>query len=101
MASIFDSELRILDAETDGPFIIATGDNSDLAEIFHRDTATVSISRDEALKAARLFCNATDLAMCLEALVDAVCSDSDFRQQCCGQLEQAQKVLSRAYGASA
>ena len=79
---------------------ICAGDE-DLATIYSSDEATVSISRDQAIKAARLFCNAPDLAACLESLVDAVSADPDFRQQCFAQLDQATRVLSRAYGASA
>jgi hypothetical protein len=101
---LFSQNWEILDLEgaleSCAPITICAG-HEDLATIYSSEDATVNISRDQAIKAARLFCNAADLAATLEMLVDAVSADPDFRQQCFGQIEQAQRVLSRAYGASA
>jgi hypothetical protein len=83
------------------PLLIATGSNDDLAEVFSEENSTANISAADARRAALLMANSFELAMCLEALVDVAHSDKDFLQQCHGQVEQAQRVLAKAYGASA
>lgn len=98
MNSVFETPWRLIDSDTSKPLVIITGDDTDLAEVFSCENSTVAISPDDARKAALLMANSVELAICLEALVDAVYADSDFRQQCFGQLEQAQRVLARAYG---
>jgi hypothetical protein len=97
-ASIFDAPWGLYIPEDDcDPLLITTPDNSDLAEIYTSEGATVSTSRDEAIRAARLMTAAPDLAATLELLVDSISSDREFSQQCVSQLEAAKRVLGRAY----
>jgi hypothetical protein len=97
--SIFDAPWGLYIPEDDcSPLLISTPDHSDLAEIYTSEGATVSTSRDEAIRAARLMTAAPDLAATLELLVDSISSDREFSQQCVSQLEAAKRVLTRAYG---
>lgn len=101
MTSIFESRWEFIDAadakETSGPLTICAG-LEDLACVFSADDSTVNISRDEAIKAARLMASAVDLASAVEQLIDILLTDRDFARGYHQQLEQASRVLSRAYG---
>ena len=100
MTSIFSTEWSVIDTSLSGPLVIATGQNDDLATVYSDADSTVNISRYEAIRAAKLMATAPELAACLEQLIDIVVTDRDFARGYAPQIEAAEKVLSRAYGAT-